>query len=61
VLVDALVGYDLGQASKGLEGWEAAMNVANLFDKRHVSACPFNNSCYDGAARTVTASVRYSR
>lgn len=59
VLVDALVGYDLGQVSKGLEGWEAALNVANLFDKRHVSACPFNNSCYFGAARTVTTSLRY--
>lgn len=60
VLVDALVGYDLGRASPGLKGWEAALNVANLFDKRHVSACPFNNSCYFGAARTVTASLRYA-
>lgn len=60
VLVDALLSYDLGQASKGLQGWETALNVANLFDKRHVSACPFNNSCYYGAARTVTASLRYA-
>jgi iron complex outermembrane receptor protein len=60
VLVDALVGYDLGEASPGLKGWEAAINAANLFDKRHISACPFNNSCYFGAARTVTASLRYS-
>jgi iron complex outermembrane receptor protein len=60
VLVDALLGYDLGETSPGLKGWEAAINAANLFDKRHVSACPFNNSCYFGAARTVTASLRYS-
>lgn len=60
VLVDALVAYDLGEGSPGLEGWEAAINAANLFDKRHISACPFNNSCYFGAARTVTASLRYS-
>lgn len=60
VLVDALVAYDLGEASSDLEGWEAAINATNLFDKRHVSACPFNNSCYYGAARTVTASLRYS-
>lgn len=60
VLVDALVAYDLGEASSGLEGWEAAINGANLFDKRHISACPFNNSCYFGAARTVLASLRYS-
>ena len=60
VLVDVLVAYDLGETSPGLKGWEAAVNAANLFDKRHISACPFNNSCYFGAARTVTASLRYS-
>lgn len=60
VLVDALLVYDLSEASPGLKGWEAAVNAANLFDKRHISACPFNNSCYFGAARTVTASLRYS-
>lgn len=59
VLVDALVGYDLDWASRELDGWEA-LNAANLFDKRHVSACPFNNSCYFGAARTITASLRYA-
>jgi hypothetical protein len=60
VLVDALLGHDLGETSPGLKGWEAAVNAANLFDKRHISACPFNNSCYFGAARTITASLRYS-
>jgi iron complex outermembrane receptor protein len=60
VLVDALVAYDLGETLPGLKGWEAAVNASNLFDKRHISACPFNNSCYFGAARTVTASLRYS-
>jgi iron complex outermembrane receptor protein len=60
VLVDALIGYDLGVASSQLTGWEAAINVANLFDKRHVSACPFNNSCYFGAARTVVGTLRYA-
>lgn len=59
VLVDALVAYDLEQASPGLAGWEAAINAANLLDKKHVSACPFNNSCYFGAARTVVGSLRY--
>lgn len=60
ILVDTLVGYDLGQVSKGMEGWEAAVNVSNLFDEKYVSACPFNNSCYFGGARTVVASLRYS-
>jgi iron complex outermembrane receptor protein len=57
-LVDALVGYDLGQV--GLPRWSVAMNAANLFDKTHISACPFNNSCYYGAPRTVIGSVRYA-
>ncbi|PVM83454.1 TonB-dependent siderophore receptor [Caulobacter endophyticus] len=60
ILVDALVGYDLGAVSADLKGWDAALNAANLFDKRHISACPFNNSCYFGSARTVTATLRYS-
>lgn len=59
VLVDALLGYDLGRASTALEGVSLALNAANLFDKRHVTACPFQNSCYFGAGRTVMGSVRF--
>jgi iron complex outermembrane receptor protein len=59
VLVDALLGYDLGAASEGLNGLSIALNAANLFDKTHVTACPFNNSCYYGSARTVVGSLRY--
>jgi iron complex outermembrane recepter protein len=59
-LVDAVIGYDLGQASPSLKGLSVAVNAQNLFDKRHVSACPFSNSCYFGAARTVVGSLRYS-
>lgn len=58
VLVDALLGYDLGFA--GLQGWSVAVNAANLFDKTHVTACPFHNSCYYGASRTVIGSLRYN-
>ncbi|MFZ2997105.1 TonB-dependent siderophore receptor [Sphingobium sp.] len=56
ILVDALIGYDLSKA--GLNGWSIAVNAANLFDKTHISACPFNNSCYYGAPRTVMGSLR---
>lgn len=59
-LVDAVVGYNLGKAAATLDGWSVAVNAANLFDKTHVSACPFNNSCYYGAGRTVTGSLRYN-
>lgn len=59
VLVDALVGYDLGKATPSLEGWTLSVNAANLFDTTHVTACPFNNSCYYGAPRTAIGSIRY--
>lgn len=59
-LVDAVIGYDLGKANRALEGLSLAVNAANLFDTRHISACPFNNSCYFGAGRTVVGSVRFN-
>jgi iron complex outermembrane receptor protein len=47
------------RAMPALEGFNLAVNAANLFDKRHVTACPFNNSCYFGASRTVIGTLRY--
>ena len=58
VLVDALASYDLGRLSPRMKGFDLAVNAANLFDKRHVTACPFTNSCYFGAGRTVMATLR---
>ena len=58
-LVDAMVGYDLSFLGNSLKGWSAALNASNLLDKRYVSACPFSNSCYFGASRTVTGSLRF--
>jgi iron complex outermembrane receptor protein len=58
-LVDAVVGYDFANVAPNLAGMRIALNAANLLDKRHVTACPFNNSCYFGASRTVTGTVRY--
>lgn len=58
-LVDAMLAYDLGHAIPSLDGLSVAVNAQNLFDKRHVSACPFTNSCYFGASRTVVGSLRY--
>ena len=59
-LFDAVLGYDLGRASDAMKGFSLALNAANLFDKRHVTACPFNNSCYFGAGRTVIGSLRFN-
>jgi iron complex outermembrane receptor protein len=58
-LVDAMASYDLGRVHPSLSGAQLALNVANVFDEKHVTACPFNNSCYFGAARTVVGTLRY--
>ena len=58
-LVDAMASYDLGRVHSSLTGAQLAVNVANLFDERHVTACPFNNSCYFGAARTIVGALTY--
>jgi iron complex outermembrane recepter protein len=59
VLVDAAASYDLGRLSSALDGAQLSLNIANLFDEKHVTACSFTNSCYFGAARTVVGTVRY--
>jgi iron complex outermembrane receptor protein len=59
LLVDAMASYDLGRVHSSLSGAQLAVNVANLFDERHVTACPFNNSCYFGAARTIVGTLTY--
>lgn len=58
-LVDAMIGYDLGNASPTLEGLSLAVNAQNLFNKKHIASCFFTNSCYFGASRSVTGSLRY--
>lgn len=52
--MDALIGCDLGRAIPSLQGFQLALNASNMLDKRDVTACPFNNSCYFGASRSVT-------
>lgn len=58
-LVDGVIGYDLAYLGRSLRGWSVAVNAANLLDARYISACPFSNSCYFGASRTVTGSLRF--
>ena len=60
VLVDAVLGYDLGKFDESLKGMSLTANVANLFDKRHIASCFFVNSCYFGASRTVVGSLRFN-
>lgn len=59
-LADLMLGYDLGRVSPAMEGLSFTANIANLFDKRHITSCFFNNGCYYGASRTFVGSLRYS-
>jgi iron complex outermembrane recepter protein len=39
--------------------WRFALNVSNLNDKRYVSGCQNENTCFYGARRNVLFSVKY--
>ncbi len=60
VLADAVLGYDFGAMDTRYAGLSFSVNAANLFDKRHIASCFFNNSCYFGASRTVVGTLRYN-
>lgn len=51
-LIDASVHYEIN-------GWRAALNVANLFDKTYVAACSSATACYYGDRLRTTASLSY--
>lgn len=59
VVADALIGYDFGALDPRWDGLNLSVNAANLFDKRHIASCFFNNSCYFGASRTIVGTLRY--
>jgi iron complex outermembrane receptor protein len=61
VLVDALLDVDLGRVNPQLKGWNASLNISNLFDKTHVASCLGDlDWCYYGYQRAVKANVRYT-
>lgn len=53
--------YTLADASLHFErdGWRAAVNVSNLFDKTFVVQCSTANQCFYGEGRKATASLTY--
>jgi iron complex outermembrane recepter protein len=59
-LFDAAVHYDLSYLDPRWRGVKLAINATNLFDKYYVSTCQTLNSCFLGAGRTVTGSIRYT-
>ena len=58
-LFDAALDFDLGRLQPQLKGWNASLNVANVFDKQYVASCYDESWCWYGYERTVKASVRY--
>jgi iron complex outermembrane receptor protein len=51
-LFDAAVHYEIN-------GWRAAINVANLADKTYVASCASASACYYGDRLRTTASLSY--
>lgn len=51
-LVDATVHYEI-------DGWRAAINVANIADKTYVASCSSATACYYGDRLRTTASLSY--
>lgn len=62
-LFDAMVRYDFGTKIDRLKGLGARLNVRNLFDVNYVTSCGGNSPqagyCFNGAGRTLTASLNY--
>jgi iron complex outermembrane receptor protein len=61
-LVDIGAEFDFAAIDKDFAGTKLRVNVTNLFDKEYVSHClnSTGGSCNYGAARAITASLRYS-
>jgi iron complex outermembrane receptor protein len=51
-LFDATIHYEI-------DGWRAAINVANIGDKTYVASCASPTACYYGDRLRATASLSY--
>lgn len=60
VLLDAMLGYDLGRLDANLDGASVQLNASNLTDKVYAASCAAVDTCFYGASRTVSASVNYA-
>ena len=58
VVADLAATYDFGQLSRELIGFQARLNVKNLFNKGYV-ICVANNGCRYGDPQTVLATLTY--
>lgn len=59
-LADLVVRYDLSRLGAGWEGWRAAFNVSNLFDKKYVATCGYyGDGCKYGYRRNAMLTMTY--
>ena len=59
-LADLVVRYDLSHLGGGWEGWRAALNVSNLFDKTYVATCGYyGDGCKYGYRRNAVLTMTY--
>ncbi|HBR1311117.1 TPA: TonB-dependent receptor [Klebsiella variicola] len=54
---NGLVSYELSQL--GLRGANIALNVTNILDRKYVSSCFADYSCFRGAGRQMTATATF--
>ncbi|ELY5813504.1 TonB-dependent siderophore receptor [Cronobacter turicensis] len=59
-LYDAMLRYELGELNSQLKGAALQININNLADKKYVSACASDTTCFYGIGRTATATVSYA-
>ena len=59
-LYDAMLSYDLGEASSSLKGATVQLNVNNVADTKYVASCASDSACFWGIGRTATATVSYA-
>lgn len=59
-LVDLGMRYDLGSVNPNLAGFEATLNVRNLFDKTYYSSCSYDIYCQYGEERNIMLGLKKS-
>ena len=58
-LIDLAAHYDLGKSPLKLPGWQASLNVNNLFDRYYIASCFDETFCYLGREQSIRFRVGY--
>jgi iron complex outermembrane recepter protein len=59
-LIDLALRYDLRHLNTNWNGWQAALNVSNLFDKEYVATCGYyGDACKYGYRRNAILTLTY--